>query len=200
MTEPTSPIPRLILASASPRRQSLLSEAGFEFTVQPADIDEASFQTPNVSPSELAVGLAVAKAKAVREKFPQDVVLAADTIVSFGEQILGKPADAKHAIAMLNLLEGTTHLVITGVAVLAASTSEPKTARIMSAVRMRPLAMEWIQKYVAGGDWQGKAGGYGIQDEDPLVERISGCHTNIVGLPMTTTRKMLLEAGILPKK
>lgn len=193
-------MPRLILASASPRRQSLLREAGYEFEIAPADLDEASFNTPNVLPSELAINLAVAKASAVREKFPQDVILAADTIVAFGEQILGKPADARHATAMLNLLEGTTHLVITGVAVIRPGTTEPRSARVMSAVRMRALAMEWIQKYAAGGEWQGKAGGYGIQDNDPFVERISGCHTNIVGLPMTTTRRLLLEAGVSPRR
>jgi len=196
-----SPPLRLILASASPRRQSLLAEAGYTFLVSPADIDERAFESPGLLPAELAVKLAIAKANAVREKFPDDVVLAADTVVAFGDQALGKPADARHARWMLDLLSGTTHLVITGIAVVRHSAdplAAPKAARVMSAVRMRWLSPEKIAGYVATGDWQGKAGGYGIQDNDPFVECLTGCHTNIVGLPMTTTKRMLHEAGIEP--
>jgi septum formation protein len=193
------PPPRLILASASPRRQSLLAEAGFTFVAHPADIDERALETPGALPSETAVKIAIAKANAVRELFPDDVVLAADTVVAFGDQLLGKPTDAKHARWMLELLSATTHLVITGVAVVRHNldpAAPPKTAKIMSAVRMRWLPPEKIVAYVATGAWEGKAGGYGIQDNDPFVERLAGCHTNIVGLPMKTTRRMLREAGI----
>ncbi|HUB25432.1 MAG TPA: Maf family protein [Tepidisphaeraceae bacterium] len=200
--ETSARTPRLILASASPRRQSLLSEAGYTFEVHPADVDERSAERPGILPADIVVYLAISKANAVREKFPDDVVLAADTVVAFGDQILGKPRDAQHARWMLSLLESTTHLVITGVAVVRHADGPddaPRTARVMSAVRMRPLSADWINAYIAGGQWQGKAGGYGIQDNDPFVDRISGCHTNIVGLPMTTVKRMLAEHGIRGK-
>jgi septum formation protein len=188
----------LILASASPRRQSLLREAGFEFVVHPADVDEAAYGE-GLMPVELARKLAMVKAELVASKFPNDVVLAADTVVALGDQVLGKPADANHARQMLRLLEGTTHVVITGVALMRTSDGLLKSARILSAVRMKPLTDRQIESYVATGDWQGKAGGYGIQDADPFVMRLSGCHTNIVGLPMTTTKAMLDAAGIYPR-
>jgi septum formation protein len=189
--------PRLILASASPRRRSLLREAGFEFIVYPANLDEESFGR-DLSPIELARQLAIAKANVVAEKFPEDFVLAADTVVAFGEQVLGKPANEDQAFHMLALLSGTTHIVITGVSLQQRNTGNLQSARVMSAVRMKFLTRKEIETYVAGGEWRGKAGGYGIQDADPYVMRLSGCHTNIVGLPMTTTVKMLKAVGIEP--
>jgi len=188
---------RLVLASASPRRQVLLRDAGYQFIVQASDIDEASMSA-NFPPTDLPQRLAVAKAEVVSGKFPEDVVLAADTIVAFGEEILGKPRDKQDARRMLRLLEGTTHLVITGVAVFGPRQSSSLTTRVMSAVRMKHLGARQIDLYVEGGQWEGKAGGYGIQDIDPFVEKISGCRTNIVGLPMTTTKALLERVGITP--
>ena len=190
--------PRLILASASPRRQQLLREAGFVFDVHPADIDEDQ-HPPGLSPGDLAEFLARRKAEVVGQRFGQDVVLAADTVVAYRETILGKPRDAADARRMLRLLSGSIHSVITAVVVVRASSGLERRERVISAVHMRRLTDEEIDRYVASGDWQGKAGGYGIQDPDPFVTRTSGCHTNIVGLPMTTTRQLLAEAGILPK-
>jgi len=192
------PAPRLILASASPRRQSLLRHAGFEFDVDPAEIDESAYP-PSLLPSLVALHLAENKARAVSARHPDDVVLAADTVVAFGDQLLGKPADANHARKMLQLLSGTTHLVITGVCVTRRSTNFFKSTRVMSAVRMRFLTPAEIEQYVASGQWEGKAGGYGIQDQDPFVTRTAGSHTNIVGLPMSTSRALLAEAGITPR-
>jgi len=189
---------KLILASASPRRAQLLAEAGYVFETVPADVDES--QVPASPPSELAQRLAVAKAQAVADRFPDDVVLAADTIVCLGETVLGKPADADDARRMLNLLSGTTQVVITGVSVIRKAINYQQTHKAMSAVRMEVLTPEQIERYIASGEWQGKAGGYGIQDEDPLVKRISGSHSNVVGLPMELTRYMLATAGISPGK
>lgn len=190
---------RLILASASPRRQSLLREAGYVFDVHPADIDESA-HPPNLRPPELAKHLAMAKAQAIAQHHPEDVVLAADTIVTFGEQVLGKPADPDHARRMLRLLSGTTHLVITGVAVVHVSENLSKASRVLSAVRMRNLKDDEIERYVASKQWEGKAGGYGIQDDDPFVTRMTGSHSNIVGLPMEETQWLLAEAGIHPAR
>jgi septum formation protein len=191
-----APTPTLILASASPRRRSLLAEAGYEFTVQPANINETDLEHPKALPGELALRLALVKADFIADKHPNDVVLGADTLVAFGDQVLGKPRDAEHARWMLNLLAGTTHLVITGVCVMCISNGHRGTARVMSAVQMKPLTVQQINRYVESDLWKGKAGGYGIQDNDPFVSRLSGCHTNIVGLPMTHTERLLRAAGI----
>lgn len=191
------PTPRFILASGSPRRQQLLRDAGFEFVVIPADINEDD-HPPNLLPADLAEFLAAQKAHAVARKHPHDVVLGADTVVAFGDMVLGKPRDADDARRMLQLLAGTTHVVITGVSVVHAAAGQFTRARVMSAVRMRDLAPAEIDRYVAGGQWQGKAGGYGIQDDDPFVTRLSGCHTNIVGLPVPETKRLLAQAGVVP--
>jgi septum formation protein len=188
-------VPRLILASASPRRQQLLSEVGYAFEVYPAAIDESDVPA-GLCPGDVAEYLAGRKARVVAERFPGDVILAADTVVSYADMILGKPIDAADAHRMLALLSGSVHAVITGVAVMRASANFFRRARVLSTVQVRPLTDREIVQYVASHEWQGKAGGYGIQDPDPFVTRTSGCHTNIVGLPMTTTAAMLNEAGI----
>jgi septum formation protein len=189
--------PRLILASSSPRRQQLLKAAGYSFVVQPSNVDESDVP-PGLSSGDLADYLARRKAETVASQFPNDVVLAADTVVSFADKILGKPGDAEAAERMLRLLSGTVQSVITGVAVVRAAENLLLHARVLSTVEMRELTDDEIARYVASGQWQGKAGGYGIQDQDPFVTRTSGCHTNIVGLPMHTTAELLAQAGIMP--
>jgi septum formation protein len=175
----------------------LLREAGYNFTVHPAGIDEDRIAA-GMLPSEAAEHLALQKARAVAPRFPNDVVLAADTVVAFGDTLLGKPADAEDARGMLRLLSGTTHIVITGVAAVHAAAGLTLTTRVMSAVHMRPMSREEIARYVGTNQWQGKAGGYGIQDNDPFVTRVSGCYTNIVGLPMPETQRILAKAGVVP--
>jgi septum formation protein len=191
-------MPRLILASASPRRQQLLREAGYEFVVQASGVDEGGVGV-NLMPAELARRLAVQKGRAVAQQFPEAVILAADTVVAFGDRTLGKPADAAEARKMLQLLGGTTHLVITGVAVMCEAAGLWQTRTVMSAVRMRKLRPDEIEAYVASQQWQGKAGGYGIQDEDPFVMNQAGSQSNIVGLPMEATVELLAEAGVFPR-
>jgi septum formation protein len=193
--------PRLILASASPRRQSLLRDAGYEFLVHPADIDEDSLTiAKKLLPIELAATLARTKAADVARRFPNDLTLAADTVVAFGDAPLGKPADEKEARSMLRLLAGTTHIVITGLTVRSPDRHIDLSQTVMSAVRMRRLSADDIGRYVQTGLWKGKAGGYGIQDKDPLVTCITGSHTNVIGLPMTQTKSLLERAGIKPAK
>ena len=176
----------------------MLREAGYDFSLDPADVDESAFP-PGMLPSHVAVHLAEEKAKAVSARHVNDVVLAADTVVSFGDTLLGKPADAVQAKRMLALLSGTTHIVITGVCVMHAAANFTKSGKAMSAVRMRALAPGEIDQYVASGMWKGKAGGYGIQDPDPFVIRQAGSHTNVVGLPMKLVKQLLGETGIQPK-
>jgi septum formation protein len=202
-------IPKLFLASRSPQRQSLLREAGYTFEIDPADVDEENYPR-HLLPSEVVLHLARSKLAAVSPRHPDDVVLAADTLVAFGDIILGKPIDAEHARQMLRRLAGTTHVVVSGVAVGRIVTGFHRAERVMSAVRMRLLSENEIDRYVQSGAWQGKAGGYGIQDCDlqagiissgaqPFLKRIAGCHTNIIGLPMTLTKKLLEAAGVYPQ-
>ena len=188
---------RLVLASASPRRQQLLREAGYEFVTHPADIDENDYP-PDLSPGDLAEYLARRKAEVVANRFPDDVVLAADTVVAYQQTILGKPTDAADARRMLRLLSNTVHEVVTGVVVGRVADGFERRQRVVSAVHMRQLSDQEIEQYAASRQWEGKAGGYGIQDPDPFVTRVSGCQTNIVGLPMTTTEMLLKEAGVAP--
>lgn len=198
MEHGTTPQRRLVLASASPRRQQLLREAGYDFAVFPADIDEEIY--PNLMPIELARHLSFEKAKAVAGRFPHDVVLAADTVVAFGDRALSKPEDAEDARRMLSLLSGTTHIVITGVTLMQKESEVQQTRSAMSAVRMRRMSREEIEGYIASNEWQGKAGGYGIQDNDPFVTRMAGSHSNVVGLPMEMVEKMLGEMKIVPAR
>jgi septum formation protein len=189
---------QLILASASPRRRQLLTDAGYDFAVEPADVDETP--RPGLSPADVAQQLACAKAEVIAARHPDDVVLGADTLVCFGERILGKPADADDARRILSLLSGTTQVVITGICVARKSAGFSQSTRVLSAVRMRPLSRQQIEAYIATGEWQGKAGAYGIQDQDPFVTRIGGSHTNVVGLPCRQVRRLLSAAGIEPSR
>lgn len=193
------PSTRLILASASPRRQKLLRDAGYEFEVVPANVDESNFSL-GALPSSVATRLAQSKAEIVAAQHPDAFVLGADTVVAFGDRVLGKPIDAADAKRMLALLAGTTHIVITGVCVMHVAENFQRLFRVMSAVRMRAMAPSEIDRYIATEEWQGKAGGYGIQDPDPFVTHVAGSKTNIVGLPMSATKNILAEAGIEPRK
>ncbi len=190
--------PRFILASASPRRRELLESAGYAMEVVAAEIDESSHPA-GMLPGAIAIYLAEAKAKVVTALHPDCVILAADTVVAFGDVPLGKPVDETDARRMLALLSGTTHIVITAVTVMHTGENFLKTIRTMSAVRMRFLTPAEMDHYITSGDWIGKAGGYGIQDKDPFVMRIAGSHTNIVGLPMNVAKRLLAEAGVRPK-
>ena len=196
--DPAIPRP-LILASVSPRRQELMREAGYEFTVVAPEIDEESYPF-SLLPAELARRLAFEKASAVAAQYPSHRVLGADTVVAFGDRAMGKPVDAEDARRMLTLLSGTTQIVITGVALVCREEGTTVTRVAMSAARMRILLPLEIDAYIASGQWRGKAGAYGIQDPDPFVTRISGSHTNIVGLPMEVVRVMLASAGIRPTR
>jgi septum formation protein len=190
---------RLVLASASPRRQKLLREAGFvDFLVEPSHVDEDDFPA-SMLPAEVAVHLAKLKAGKVAAdlRFARDAILAADTVVALGDQVIGKPDDAQHAREILRLLSGTTQIVVTGVAVQVAAENYLRVRRVMSAVRMRNLSEVEIERYLQTGAWRGKAGAYGLQDDNhDIVRCTGGCRTNVIGLPIPATVEMLAEVGI----
>ena len=183
---------RLILASSSPRRRELLAEAGVAFEVVPPPLAEPATGLEGLAPAAQAEALAYFKARAIGPR-EDAYVLGADTIVAAGDAVLGKPADAGEARAMLLGLSGTRHAVITGVALLAPG-GRRRIASATTYVVMRPITPAEVDQYVASGEWEGKAGAYAIQETaDRFVERVEGSFSNVVGLPVELVRQMLEE-------
>ncbi len=181
----------VVLASASPRRSAILRELAIQFEVVPADLDESKFQ--GVDPKQLALQLAESKAERVSRLKSDCCVIAADTVVAFEGRSLGKPEDANEAIAMLELLSGTTHEVHTGLAVRINGTvlSGVETTE----VAMRNLESSEIEAYVASGAALDKAGAYGIQDANfSPVDSYRGSYSNVVGLPVALLARLLNES------
>ena len=188
-------IGKFILASVSPRRRQLLREAGFDFEVVAPPIAEPDRLRGGLSPAEQAEALAYFKARAVARLHPEAVVLAADTLVSAGGRVLGKATSSAQARTMLGRLSGTRHAVITGVAVLGAA-GRRQIASETTYVTMRGLSAAAIEAYVASDEWVDKAGAYAIQETaDRFVRRVEGSFTNVVGLPMELTGRLLARFG-----
>ncbi len=175
---------KLILASASPRRENLLKMIGFDFEVVDSQVDEQSevYTIPEVHVLELAQK----KALKVAEKIKSGLIIGADTIVVLNNIILGKPKDAKQAKEILSQLSDRTHTVYTGFAIVEKPSGEMVSEFEKTLVSFRKLADEEIVRYIQSGSPLDKAGGYGIQDQGALfVEKIDGCFYNVMGLPVT---------------
>lgn len=184
--------PRLILASASPRRAQLLTEAGIVFETKAADVDE---RVPRKAiPAEACVEIAVRKARAV--KAPGAWVLAADTVIDFEGSVVGKPADDLEAHATLRMLSGNEHWVVTGVA-LQPPVGDIITGLAQTKIVFHEISDEDIDEYVRTGDPLDKAGAYGIQSvrAKKFVSKVDGPLDNVIGLPMDTVRRMLADTG-----
>jgi septum formation protein len=191
----------IILASASPRRRQLMSEAGYEFTVVPPQVDESAFETNNVDPVEYAKRLALAKAKSVAQKNPDSFVIGADTIVDFQGRIIGKAADAEEAEQITGKLFSSLHKVITGVAIVRLGDGTELVRYDSTTVYPRKMTSEQITDHIKGGSWRDKAGAYAIQETgDEFVEKIVGSLTNVMGLPMELLESLLVELGISVKR
>lgn len=186
---------RLVLASGSPRRLELLRLAGFDPAVRAPDVDES----PRTGEDAEAYVSRIAGAKALAvARAPDEVVLAADTAVVVDGTILGKPADAADAAAMLRRLSGRVHHVLTAVTVVG-RTGIPSEALVGTAVRMAHLDEAAISRYVATGEPLDKAGAYGIQGHaQVLVAEVNGSWTNVVGLPAVECIAMLRAEGVHP--
>jgi septum formation protein len=180
----------IILASQSPRRKELLTAMGLSFEVVSSDYEED--MTLPLAPLELAKVLSKGKAEAVADKFPAHLIIAADTFVVLGDEILGKPGTSERATEMLNKISGQTLSVITGVTVLETESGESKSESLESKVHMKRFTSNQIKTYVATGEPLDKAGAFAIQGEGAsLIDSIEGDFNNIVGLPTTLLADML---------
>lgn len=186
----------LILASKSPRRRELLAQMGLtDFEIHPAVGEELA--QPGLTPPELVQALALHKAREVAQQYAHtgDLVIGADTIVVLDGQVLGKPQDEAHALAMLTALAGREHHVYTGVAVLQDDRELVKAED--TAVWFRDASEAELRRYIATGEPMDKAGAYGIQGRGGLlVSRIEGDYTNVVGLPIVRLAGMLAQFGV----
>jgi len=184
----------IILASASPRRQELLRNAGISFLVHPTNIPE--LQKQGERPRDFAERMAREKALTAELNSPQDVVLAADTIVVVDGQVLGKPENPADASHMLHLLSGRTHEVITGVCLRGCDFQDVRSE--LTTVQFSELTEREISEYVASGEPMDKAGAYGIQGlASKWIPNIEGDYFNVVGLPVSLVWRMLREHGTL---
>ncbi len=190
--DPAAERPRLVLASASPRRRALLAQIGVvPDAVVPAEIDETPAKAE--LPRRYAQRLAREKAEAVAAREP-GLVLAADTVVAVGRRILGKPLDAAEAVRFLLLLSGRRHRVTTAVGLAGLGAVRVRT--VETRVKLKRLSDTELSAYIRSGEWEGKAGGYAIQGiAAAFVPEIHGSYTNVVGLPLTETANLLLGAG-----
>jgi septum formation protein len=186
----------LILASGSPRRRELLAQAGYRFSVAVSGISEPDPE-PGVPVERYVAELAFLKAYAVARNTKRGVILSADTACDIDGTILNQPRDRADADRMLRLQEGKVLEVWTGVCVLRAESRQWVGASERSSLRFRPLSNEEREAYLDSGAWRGKAGGYGVQDDDPFVTVIAGSWSNVVGLPMERLASILEETRFL---
>ena len=176
---------KIILASGSPRRQSLLRQIGMNFRIIESGVDEDEYE--GTSPADHVLVLAKRKAESVALTIKKGLVIGADTIVVCDNSILGKPCDKSEAVAMLSLLSGRTHEVYTGFTILDAGSGRSVSDYETTKVTFRELTRDEILEYVDSGSPMDKAGAYGIQDDygAVFVEKIEGCFYNVVGFPLT---------------
>lgn len=192
----------IILASASPRRKELLSTLVNEFSVIPADIDETPY--PLEKPDEYVVRMAREKAEAVAhspELSHRDIIIASDTSVVLGDEILGKPEDLEHAQQMLRALSGQKHQVMTSLCVCNGGLNRVATCNVVSEVEFRDISNLEIEQYWRTGEPADKAGAYAIQGLGGMfVKHISGSFSAVVGLPIYEVTQLLSEFGVSPLK
>ena len=189
---------KLVLASASPRREEILEGLNLNFTVVPSKIDEDNFQNDN--PVELVKNLAFEKAKSVSKLVEDAIIIAADTVVVYNDQILGKPKNKKEAKKMLEELSSQKHQVITGVVVFDSQSGENYSEHNITEVKMTALNEQEINNYIETGEPLDKAGAYAIQGLGGLfIEEIKGSYYSVMGLPIHQLAKLLdkFNYGIL---
>jgi septum formation protein len=192
---------KLILASQSPRRRELLAAAGYDFEVFPPSEAAESGECDGETPEELVARLARQKAADVVQRLPESshsrttsitqLVLGCDTVAECEGRILGKPTDREDARAMLNVLSGREHRVLSGICLWPLPPGKPTVRVAATTLRMDALTPEILDEYLAGGQWEGKAGAFGYQDGLDWVHVIEGSESNVVGLPMELLAEMI---------
>ncbi|GIM44606.1 Maf-like protein [Collibacillus ludicampi] len=181
---------RIVLASGSPRRRELLAGIGLSFDVIVSHVDETVDE--EMDPPALVQELAYRKAHDVAKSLKYGLVIGADTIVVIDDEVLGKPTDVQDAIRMLSRLQGRTHSVYSGIAIIDAKTSEKRIAYSRTDVKMRSLSASEIERYVSTGEPMDKAGSYAIQGIGAiLIDSIQGDYFTVVGLPLSLLASML---------
>jgi len=186
---------KIILASTSPRRLKLLKDLGLKVKVVGSKVRESKFDIPN--PQKLVKTLALTKAQEVARRTKSGLIIGADTIVVLKGKILGKPESEEEARVMLRELSGKTHEVLTGLAVIDASSGKTKVDFVRTKVKFRELTEEEIASYVATDKPFDKAGAYAIQEKAGLfVEKVDGCYFNVVGLPLARLAEILKEFNV----
>jgi septum formation protein len=190
----TSGLPKIVLASSSPRRVKLLKQLGVTFeVVEPVGVHEEDDGVPE----EVVLRNAQAKADHVASKVDEGIVIGADTIVVLGDTIIGKAMTDQEATEMLTALQGRTHRVLTGLAVVDASSKRTETDVVETVVTFQPLTEDEVARYVASGEPLGKAGGYAVQGLGAvIVEEVHGCFYNVVGLPLYRLSVLLEKFGV----
>ena len=181
----------LILASSSPRRRELLAEAGYRFRVVEPGLEAECGVCSGESPPELVARLAYQKAADVVGRMQHGLVLGCDTVAACAGQVLGKPADERHARQMLELLSGREHSVYSGVCLWRVPDGEPLVEVDRTTLLMRVLDGREIDDYLASGLWEGKAGAFGLQDRLGWLTISEGSDSNVVGLPLELVAAML---------
>jgi septum formation protein len=186
---------KIILASASPQRKELLEKIGLKFQVDPSNFPENLRQ--DLPPEGVVKFISIGKASTVAVKYPDAIIIAADTIGVLKDRIIGKPHTSEEASKMLQSMSGKIHRVITGLTLIDTSSGKMLTRTVETKVRFKKLSPAEIQFYVQSGEPQDKAGGYAIQGMGALiVEKISGDYYNVVGLPLSTLADCLKEFGV----
>lgn len=189
---------KIILASQSPWRKTILEKLGLTFQVVVSDYEED--MTLKLPPHQLALTLARGKAEAVAKKHPDALIIAADTFIIFGDELMGKPGTPERAIEMLTKLSGNWHEIITGFVILDGETGKETEQLVSTRVHLREADQEEIRAYVATGEPLNVAGGYAVQGRaGALIDRIEGDYWNIVGLPMSALVVELKKFGITPQ-
>lgn len=184
-----------ILASASPRRKELLKKAGFVFDTAVSNIDESKIQTTGLAPAQFACKAALDKANNVAKKFPDKIIIAADTIADFDGEIIGKAESAEQAERITRKLFSKPHKIITAIAIVRKNTALELVEYDTTIVYPKKMSEKQIKEHIASGIWKDKAGAYAIQEgNDKFIEKLDGSKTNVMGLSMELLEKMLKEA------
>lgn len=188
--------PHIVLASASPRRKELLAKAGYKLTVEISDIKESDFVTDQIEPWEFTEKLALAKAKNVAPRYPDKIIIGADTVVDYRGIIIGKPEDETDARKIVETLFSQPHKVITGLAIVRISDNIELVAHDITTVYPKQMSRDQIAEHINSGTWKDKAGAYAIQENgDEFIERLDGSLTNVIGLPMELLEYMLTKVA-----